>query len=148
MSNKAAELYDMINQKNPSNSADFESNEKLSARQRIDIIFDKGTFVETGSFIGEGDENSIDSYGAVITGYGSINGNLVFAFSQDYSRLYGALTPSQTMKIVNLINLAIDKGANIHTISADQYQSLIMLESFELSGAFTKVEKISVDNLP
>ena len=44
-----------------------------------------------------------------------------------------------------MINLVIDKGANIHTISADQYQSLIMLQAFEMSGCFTKVEKISVD---
>ena len=47
-----------------------------------------------------------------------------------------------------MINLAIDRGANIHTISADQYQSTLTLQSFETSGCFTKVEKVSVDNKP
>lgn len=47
-----------------------------------------------------------------------------------------------------MINLVIDRGANIHTISCDQYQSTLILQSFETSGCFTKVEKVSVDTKP
>lgn len=44
-----------------------------------------------------------------------------------------------------LIDLVVEKNINIHTVSADQWNSLIMLQAFEASGCFTKVEKLSVD---
>lgn len=68
---------------------------KLSASARMKLLFDEGTFVETGKYIGrkstELDSGEDDSLEPVVTGYGAVNGVLVFAFSQDYSRLSGAL---------------------------------------------------------
>ncbi len=111
MINNTAELREMLNNKVTDNSADFDSTNRLTARERIENIFDQGTFVEIGSYVGEGAIDSLDNYGAVITGYGAINGNLAFIFSQDYSRLYGALTPSQSKKIINIIKMAVSKSA-------------------------------------
>ena len=62
----------------------------LTARGRIEALFDEGTFMESGKFVrrtpdelgGVGD----DSFEGVICGWGSVGGKLVFAFSQDYSR--------------------------------------------------------------
>lgn len=47
-----------------------------------------------------------------------------------------------------MINLVTERNINIHTVSADQYQSLILLQALEASGCFTKVEKVSVDTKP
>lgn len=47
-----------------------------------------------------------------------------------------------------IINLVAERNVNIHTVSADQYQSKILLDTFEVSGYFTKVEKVSVDMKP
>ena len=87
----------MLNQRTGESTAELEKSGKLSARQRMDVIFDQGTFVETGAFVGSGDKDSADGYGAVITGYGSIDGYLVFAFAQDYSRLHGAMSVEQPL---------------------------------------------------
>ena len=100
----------MLNQRTNDATSELENNEKLSARQRMDVIFDQGTFVEIGAFVGSGDAESADGYGAVITGYGSIDGYLVFAFAQDYSRLHGAMSVEQTAKIANVIQMAAEKG--------------------------------------
>ena len=111
MDNNTAELRELITKRTADNSVEFESKNKLTARQRLDLIFDEGTFVEIGSFIGTGNESSIDNYSSVITGYGSIDGNLVFAFSQDFSRTLGAITPDHSKKITNIIKLAESKKA-------------------------------------
>ncbi len=110
MSKSISELRDLLNQRTNEATAELEKIGKLSARQRMDVIFDEGTFVEIGAFVGSGDADSTDGYGAVITGYGSIDGYLVFAFAQDYSRLHGAMTAEQTAKIANIIHMAADKG--------------------------------------
>ena len=110
MSKSISELRNMLNQRTNESTAELEKMGKLSARQRMDVIFDQGTFVETGAFVGSGDKDSSDGYGAVITGYGSIDGYLVFAFAQDYSRLHGAMSVEQTAKIANIIQMATDKG--------------------------------------
>lgn len=111
MNNNTAELREMINKRTVDNSADFESKNKLTARQRMDILFDEGTFVEIGSFIGDGDETSVDNYSSVITGYGSVGGNLVFAFSQDFSRTLGSITSSHVKKLLKITELAKSKKA-------------------------------------
>lgn len=83
---------------------------KLTARQRMALLFDEGTFVEVGAYVGrrrtELDSDADDSYEPVITGYGAIDGALVYAFSQDYSRLHGALGEMHAKKITNIIEMA------------------------------------------
>ena len=83
---------------------------KLSASARMKLLFDEGTFVETGKYIGrkstELDSGEDDSLEPVVTGYGAVNGVLVFAFSQDYSRLSGALGEMHAKKICNVYDMA------------------------------------------
>ena len=89
----------------------------LSARDRMALIFDEGTFVEVGAYIGrkrtELDKDEDDSFEPVITGYGAVNGELVYAFSQDYSRLHGALGEMHAKKIVKIIEMADRADATI-----------------------------------
>ena len=88
---------------------------KLSACARMKLLFDEGTFVETGKYIGrkttEFDSGDDDSLEPVVTGYGAVNGVLVFAFSQDFSRLSGALGEMHAKKICALYDMA-EKSAS------------------------------------
>ncbi len=90
---------------------------RLCARDRMGLIFDEGTFVEVGAYIGrkrtELDKDADDSFEPVITGYGAVNGTLVYAFSQDYSRLHGALGEMHAKKIVSIIKMAAKANAPI-----------------------------------
>ncbi len=90
---------------------------RLCARDRMALIFDEGTFVEVGAYVGrkrtELDKDTDDSFEPVITGYGAVNGTLVYAFSQDFSRLHGALGEMHAKKIVNIIAMASKSNAPI-----------------------------------
>ena len=90
---------------------------RLCARDHMGLIFDEGTFVEIGAYVGrkrtELDKEADDSFEPVITGYGAVNGTLVYAFSQDYSRLHGALGEMHAKKIVNIIKMAVKANAPI-----------------------------------
>ncbi|MEH7388613.1 acyl-CoA carboxylase subunit beta [Bacillus sp. JJ1521] len=89
---------------------------KLTARERIDLLLDKGTFVELNPFI---EHRSID-FGladkkgpgdGVVTGYGKINGRPVYLFSQDFTVFGGALGEMHAKKIANVMDLAAKNGA-------------------------------------
>lgn len=90
---------------------------KLTAHQRMDILFDEGTFVETGAYISkkktELDIGNGEDFEPVVTGYGAIDGTLVYAFSQDFSRLSGALGEAHAKKICDLYNMALRSEAPI-----------------------------------
>ena len=64
-----------------------DSAETLSARGRINALFDEGTFMESGTYVrrrnGEFDAEADDSFEGVICGWGSVNGRLTYVFSQD-----------------------------------------------------------------
>ncbi len=91
--------------------------ECLTARGRIEALFDEGTFMESGKYIrrtpSEFDGNADDSFEGVICGWGSVCGKLVYAFSQDYSRTKGALTEAQARKIEEIYRLAMENGAPV-----------------------------------
>lgn len=89
---------------------------KLTARERIDLLLDKGTFVELNPFI---EHRSID-FGlagkkgpgdGVVTGYGKINGRPIYLFSQDFTVFGGALGEMHAKKIANVMDLAAKNGA-------------------------------------
>ena len=91
---------------------------KLTARERIEILLDEGTFEELGMFVqhnandfGLGDQRP---YGdGVVTGYGTIEGRLVYVFSQDFTIFGGSLGEAHAEKIVKIMKLALDNGAPI-----------------------------------
>ena len=88
---------------------------KLSARERINLLFDEGTFRELDTFVTHRatvfgmDKISIPSDG-VITGHGLVNGRPVFAFSQDFTSIGGSLGEMHAAKICKVMDLALKSG--------------------------------------
>ncbi|RLF78765.1 methylmalonyl-CoA carboxyltransferase [Thermococci archaeon] len=91
---------------------------KLTARERIEKLLDPGSFVEIGMFIkhrntdfGLG-EKELPADG-VITGYGTIDGRLVFVYAQDFTVMGGSLGEMHAAKIKRVMELALEAGAPI-----------------------------------
>ena len=91
---------------------------KLAARERIELLLDSGSFEEWDMFVehrchdfGMGDQK-IPGDG-VVTGYGTINGRLVFVFSQDFTVFGGALSEAHAEKICKIMDHAIKVGAPV-----------------------------------
>ncbi|MBV9121675.1 MAG: acyl-CoA carboxylase subunit beta [Chloroflexi bacterium] len=85
---------------------------KLTARERIDLLLDAGTFQETGMFVtsrGLGEDQVLGD--GVVTGYGYVNGRLVYVFSQDFTVFGGSLGEAHAEKICKLMDLALNNGA-------------------------------------
>src|SRR5687768_2917225 len=91
---------------------------KLTARERIDLLFDSGTFEELDALVTHRcrdfrmAEQLIPGDG-VVCGYGRINGRLAFAFAQDFTVFGGSLSETNAAKIVKLMDLAVKMGAPI-----------------------------------
>lgn len=91
---------------------------KLTARERIDLLLDEDTFVELNSFIHHRATNfGMDKQEApgegVVTGYGKINGRLVYVFAQDFTVFGGALGEMHALKISRIMDLAAKNGAPV-----------------------------------
>jgi propionyl-CoA carboxylase beta chain len=91
---------------------------KLTARERLDLLLDAGTFVEIDKFVthratGFGLENERYYGDGVVTGYGRIDGRLVFVFSQDFTVFGGSLSETHGEKICKVMDLALENGAPI-----------------------------------
>ncbi len=88
---------------------------KLTARERLDLFFDPGTFRETDLFVTHrcvnfGMEKIDIPADGVITGYGRVNGRPVFAFSQDFTSRAGSLGEMHSKKICKVMDLALKAG--------------------------------------
>jgi propionyl-CoA carboxylase beta chain len=91
---------------------------KLSARERLDLLLDEGSFVETDRFVVHrstdfGLENEKYYGDGVVTGYGRIGGRLVYVFSQDFTVFGGSLSESFAEKICKVMDLAVRNGAPV-----------------------------------
>ena len=91
---------------------------KLTARERISLLLDEGSFQEIGMFITHrstsfGLENQLIPGDGVVTGYGKIHGRMVYVFSQDFTVLGGSLSETHAEKICKLMDLALKNGAPI-----------------------------------
>ena len=75
----------------------------LSARERLSLLFDEGTFVEVGAFVRQRptEFGCSDSAESVVTGYGAVDGVLVYAFAQDPAVNKGAISEMHARKIKN-----------------------------------------------
>jgi methylmalonyl-CoA decarboxylase subunit alpha len=91
---------------------------KMTARERLARLFDPGTFIETDAFV----KNRCTRFGmdklsfegeSVVTGYGQIEGRVVYAFSQDFTITGGALGEMHAKKIVKAMDSAVKIGAPI-----------------------------------
>lgn len=89
---------------------------KLTARERLNLLFDEGTFVELDAFVRHrctnfGMEKKRPFTDGVVTGYGKVDGRLVYAFAQDFTITGGALGEMHAAKIANVQKMAIKMGA-------------------------------------
>ncbi len=91
---------------------------KLSARERIDLLLDAGTFEEMDKLVRHRttdfgmDLQVVDGDGFV-TGYGQIHGRIVYVFAQDFTVLGGSLSESNALKICKIMDLALKTGAPV-----------------------------------
>ena len=89
---------------------------KLTARERIEMFFDEGTFVELDMFVKHrctnfGQEKKELPGEGVVIGYGTVNGRLVYAFAQDFTVEGGSLGEKHAHKIWKVMDLAMKMGA-------------------------------------
>ena len=91
---------------------------KLTARERITLLFDPGSFQELDQLVVHrstdfGMEKQRIPGDGVVTGYGTVNGRLVYAFAQDFTVFGGSLSETHAEKIVKIMDLAVKNGAPI-----------------------------------
>jgi len=89
---------------------------KLTARERIEKLLDKGSFVEVGKFVTHkchdfGMEKQKFLGDGIVTGYGRIDGRLVYVYAQDFTVFGGSLSETMAQKICKIMDLAIKNGA-------------------------------------
>ena len=91
---------------------------KLSARERLELLLDEGSFEEWDMFV----EHRCADFGmaeqkvpgdGVVTGYGTVNGRLVFVFSQDFTVFGGSLSEAHAEKICKIMDQAMNVGAPV-----------------------------------
>ncbi len=91
---------------------------RLTARERLDILLDPGSFVEMDRFVVHrcnnfGMDKNRASGDGVVTGYGRVNGKLVYVYSQDFTVIGGSMSRTQANKICKIQDLAIKNGAPV-----------------------------------
>ena len=91
---------------------------KLTARERIHFLMDEGSFEEIGAFVQHrskdfGMESQLIPGDGVVTGYGTVNGRMVYVFSQDFTVFGGSLSETHAEKICKIMDLAMKNGAPV-----------------------------------
>jgi propionyl-CoA carboxylase beta chain len=91
---------------------------KLTARERLQLLLDEGSFQELGKFVMHRSKDfGLDKEyylgDGVVTGFGKINGRLVYVFSQDFTVFGGSLSETHAEKIVKIMDLAMKNGAPV-----------------------------------
>ncbi len=89
---------------------------RLTARERLDILLDPGSFVEMDRFVSHrctnfGMDKTVVPGDGVVTGYGRVNGKLVYVSSQDFTVIGGSMSRTQANKICKVMDLALKNGA-------------------------------------
>src|SRR5213596_797841 len=91
---------------------------KMTARERLDVLLDPGSFVELDRFVthrttdfGLADQRVLGD--GVVTGYGRIDGRLVYVFAQDFTVFGGSLSEAHAEKICKVMDLALKNGAPV-----------------------------------
>ncbi|MFO7611405.1 MAG: carboxyl transferase domain-containing protein, partial [Clostridia bacterium] len=101
---------------------DQHSKGKMTARERLSALFDEGSFVEIDAFV----ETRCIDFGmqerkmpgdGVVTGYGNVNGRLIFASAQDFTVIGGSLGEMHAKKITKILDMAMKMGAPVVSIN-------------------------------
>ncbi len=99
---------------------------KLTARERLEVLFDPGTFVETDMFVRHRctsfgmDKTEIAGDG-VVCGHGLVGGRTVFAYSQDFTSRAGTMGEMQSKKICRVMDLAIKTGKSTLEVAIERF---------------------------
>ncbi|MEP2030950.1 MAG: acyl-CoA carboxylase subunit beta [Paracoccaceae bacterium] len=91
---------------------------KLTARERIELLVDEDSFEELDMFVTHrctdfGMENQKPAGDGVVTGWGTINGRMVYVFSQDFTVFGGSLSETHAQKICKIMDMAVQNGAPV-----------------------------------
>ncbi|MEQ5826155.1 acyl-CoA carboxylase subunit beta [Sulfitobacter sp. NFXS29] len=91
---------------------------KLTARERVDLLLDEGSFEEFDMFVAHrctdfGMQDQKPAGDGVVTGWGTINGRLVYVFSQDFTVFGGSLSETHAQKICKIMDMAVQNGAPV-----------------------------------
>ncbi|MFG6560187.1 acyl-CoA carboxylase subunit beta [Sulfitobacter sp. 1A15299] len=91
---------------------------KLAARERVDLLLDEGSFEEFDMFVTHrctdfGMQDQKPAGDGVVTGWGTINGRLVYVFSQDFTVFGGSLSETHAQKICKIMDMAVQNGAPV-----------------------------------
>ncbi len=91
---------------------------KLTARERIDLLLDDGSFEEFDMFVAHrcvdfGMEKQRPAGDGVVTGWGTVNGRMVYVFSQDFTVFGGSLSETHAQKICKIMDMAMQNGAPV-----------------------------------
>ena len=115
---------------------------KLTARERIELFFDEGTFVELDQFVTHRctnfgmEKKSLPGEG-VVTGYGTVNGRLVYAFAQDFTVEGGSLGEMHAAKICKVLDLSLKMGAPV--IGINDSGGARIQEAVDALGGYGKI---------
>jgi acetyl-CoA carboxylase carboxyltransferase component len=102
----------------PERIARQKANGKMTARERIDLLLDKGSFREIDAFVVHRERNfgmERQQYlgDSVVTGWGTIDGRLVYVFSQDFTIFGGSLSQVHAEKVCKIMDMAMRNGAPV-----------------------------------
>ncbi len=91
---------------------------KLTARERIDLLLDEDSFEEFDMFVAHrstdfGMQDDRPAGDGVVTGWGTINGRMVYVFSQDFTVFGGSLSETHAQKICKIMDMAMQNGAPV-----------------------------------
>src|SRR6056297_2284637 len=91
---------------------------KLTARERVELLLDEGSFEEYDMFVTHrcidfGMQENRPAGDGVVTGWGTINGRMVYVFSQDFTVLGGSVSATHAMKICKIMDMAMQNGAPV-----------------------------------
>jgi propionyl-CoA carboxylase beta chain len=91
---------------------------KLTARERVELLLDEGSFEEFDMFVAHrctdfGMESDRPAGDGVVTGWGTVNGRMVYVFSQDFTVFGGSLSETHAQKICKIMDMAIQNGAPV-----------------------------------
>jgi propionyl-CoA carboxylase beta chain len=91
---------------------------KLTARERLDVLLDPGSFEEYDMFVTHravefGMAETVIPGDGVVTGWGTVNGRMVYVFSQDFTVFGGSLSETHAQKICKIMDLAVQNGAPV-----------------------------------
>ncbi len=126
----------------PEKLAKHKAGGRLSARERVDVLLDPGSFVEMDRFVTHrcvnfGMEKSKPLGDGIITGYGRINGKLVYVSSQDFTVTGGSMSRTQANKICKVMDLALKNGAPF--ISINDSGGARIQEGIESLGGYADI---------